>query len=71
MTLQDQKRKTSEKNQIVKEIAGKDVGLVPANLCGVFRDLLKSGKATNILWYTIFVSFFILKLNLIRNSENN
>ena len=59
MTLQDQKKKTSEKNQIVKEIAGKDVVLVPANLCGVFRDLLKSGKATNILWYTIFVSFFM------------
>ena len=71
MTLQDQKKKTSEKNQIVKEIAGKDVVLVPANLCGVFRDLLKSGKATNILWYTIFVSFFILKLKLIKNSENN
>ena len=70
MTLQDQK-KTSEKNQIVKEIAGKDVGLVPATLCGVFRDLLESGKATNILWYTIFVSFFISKLKLIKNSENN
>ena len=39
------KKKSNEKNQTVKEIAEKDVGRVPANLCGVFRDLLKSGKA--------------------------
>ena len=36
---------SNEKKQTVKEIAEKDVGRVPANLCGVFRDLLKSGKA--------------------------
>ena len=64
------KKKTNEKNQTVKEIAGKDVGRVPANLCGVFKDLLKSGKVTSILWYTIFVSFFILKLKLMKNSEH-
>ena len=38
------KKKSNEKNQTVKEIAEKDVGRVPVNLCGVFRDLLKSGK---------------------------
>ena len=41
------RKKLNEKNQTVKEIAGKDVGQVSANLCGVFRDLQKSGKATN------------------------
>ena len=48
----------NEKNQTVKEIAGKDFDRVPANLHGVFRDLPKSGKATNILWYNISFFFF-------------
>ena len=62
------KKIANEKNQTVKEIAGKDVDRVPANLRGVFRDLLKSGKATNILWYNI--SFlFILNLKLIKNQK--
>ena len=62
------KKIANEKNQTVKEIAGKDVDQVPANLHGVFRDLLKSGKATNILWYNISF-FFILKLKLIKNQK--
>ena len=62
------KKIANEKNQTVKEIAGKDVDRVPTNLRGVFRDLLKSGKATIILWYNI--SFlFILNLKLIKNQK--
>ena len=35
-------------DQFVRDIAGKKVGNVPANLCGVFKDLLQEGIATAI-----------------------
>ena len=60
------KKKSHEKNQTVKEIARKDVGWVPANLCGVFRDLLKSGKATNkypLVYHFCFFFHFETEVN--------
>ena len=35
-------------DQVVRDVAGKKVGNVPANLCGVFKDLLREGVATGI-----------------------
>ena len=35
-------------DQKIRDVAGKKVGNVPANLCGVFKDLLDEGIATRI-----------------------
>lgn len=35
-------------DQVVRDVAGKKVGNVPANLCAVFKDLLREGVATGI-----------------------
>ena len=40
--------KGKEPQQTVKDIAGKTVGRVPANLCKLFEKLLKDGYVTNI-----------------------
>ena len=35
-------------DQLVRDVAGMKVGNVPANLCGVFKDLLRDGFAVGI-----------------------
>ena len=35
-------------DQVVRDVAGKKVGNVPANLCGVLKELLRDGIATQI-----------------------
>ena len=35
-------------DQVVRDVAGKKVGNIPANLCAIFKDLLREGIATGI-----------------------
>ena len=37
-------------NQLALEVAGKKVGNVPANLCGLFRKLKANGSVKKIVW---------------------
>ena len=39
----------TRKEQLVYDIAGKQVGRVPANLCKLFKQLLKNGSVTKII----------------------
>ena len=44
------KKHTHEKDQKVAEIADEIVGRVPANLCRVFRELIKQREVEKIEW---------------------
>ena len=43
-------RDPRKRDQLAFEVAGKKVGNVPANLCGLFRKLKASGKVKKICW---------------------
>ena len=36
--------------QLIKGVAGKKIGNVPASISGLFRRLIREGKVKNILW---------------------
>ena len=46
-------RDPRKKDMLVKEVAGKKVGNVPANLCGLFRRLKASGKVKEIHSFSV------------------
>ena len=37
-------------DQYIREVAGKKVGNVPSNICGLFRRLKRERKVQNIHW---------------------
>ena len=43
-------KKKTEEDQIVRHIASKQVGRVPANLCTLFENLLEEKCLTSIKW---------------------
>ena len=43
-------RDPCQKDQLAYEVAGKKVGNVPMNLCGLFRQLKADGKVKKIEW---------------------
>ena len=43
-------RDPRQTNQLVKETAGRKVGNVPSNMCGLFRKLKRDAKVKEIHW---------------------
>ena len=39
-----------QRDQLIKEVAGKKIGNVPARICGLFRRLIREGKVKSIHW---------------------
>ena len=44
-------------DQVAEDMVGKKVGNVPANICGLFRELKRDGLVRRIQWYVIFINF--------------
>ena len=44
-------------DQLAEDVAGKKVGNVPANICGLFRALKRDNVVRRIQWYVIFINF--------------
>ena len=42
-------------DQLVRETAGRKVGNVPSNLCGLFRKLKRDGQVKEIYWYVMAI----------------